>query len=117
MPVVRWNEVTEEGFTGGPVMPDNYNGSAQHTEQLRQNIARAQIAGSLVGKDFKSSMVFVPLLDKDVRTGTPLDYWELSRQIEDIRAKYAKAHGKADLEFASSASPRWWVTCSTACSR
>jgi predicted RND superfamily exporter protein len=27
MPVVRWNEVTEEGFTGGPVMPDNYSGS------------------------------------------------------------------------------------------
>ena len=28
-PAVRWTEVTEEGFRGGPVMPDNYDGSAQ----------------------------------------------------------------------------------------
>ena len=27
-PAVRWTEVTEEGFRGGPVMPDNYDGSA-----------------------------------------------------------------------------------------
>ena len=26
-PSVRWTEVTEEGFRGGPVMPDAYNGS------------------------------------------------------------------------------------------
>ncbi|HVL00412.1 MAG TPA: RND family transporter, partial [Dongiaceae bacterium] len=26
-PSVRWTEVTEEGFQGGPVMPDNYDGS------------------------------------------------------------------------------------------
>ena len=25
---MRWTEVTEEGFQGGPVMPDNYDGSA-----------------------------------------------------------------------------------------
>ena len=93
MPVVRWNEVTEEGFSGGPVMPDNYNGSAQHTEQLRQNIARAQLLGSLVGSDYKSSMIFVPLLDRDVRTGKALDYRELSAQLESIRSKYQKAEG------------------------
>ena len=26
-PAVRWSEVNEEGFVGGPVMPDNYDGS------------------------------------------------------------------------------------------
>ncbi|RJF98524.1 efflux RND transporter permease subunit [Noviherbaspirillum saxi] len=95
MPVVRWNEVTEEGFSGGPVMPDNYTGTPQNTEQLRQNIARAQLLGSLVGNDFKSSMIFVPLMDKDVRTGAALDYRELSGRLEAIRAKYANAHGAA----------------------
>ena len=31
-PAVRWTEVTEEGFRGGAVMPDSYNGSAQGVE-------------------------------------------------------------------------------------
>jgi len=38
-PAVRWTEVTEEGFRGGPVMPDNYDGSPKSVEQLKQNIA------------------------------------------------------------------------------
>ncbi|MBB3178488.1 RND family transporter [Variovorax sp. Sphag1AA] len=100
MPVVRWNEVTEEGLTGGPVMPDNYDGSPRSTEQLKLNIARAQIVGSLVGKDFRSSMIFVPLMEKDVRTGAALDYWELSRRLEDIRGRYANgADGSPQLEI------------------
>lgn len=99
MPVVRWNEVTEEGFMGGPVMPDNYSGTPQNIEQLRQNIARAQILGSLVGNDFKSSMIFVPLMDKDVRTGAALDYRELSQRLEAIRVKYAKAQDGAVISI------------------
>jgi len=38
MPVVRYNEVTEEGFAGGPVMPDTYDGSAASIEKLKQKI-------------------------------------------------------------------------------
>ena len=90
-PAVRWTEVTEEGFRGGPVMPDNYDGSAKATEQLRGNIARAGIVGSLVGNNFKSSMIVVPLLDKDPTTGQRIDYRVLSQQIENIRAKYEQA--------------------------
>src|SRR6266705_5509004 len=33
-PVVRWVEVTEEGFTGGPVLPNDYNGSTKSIEDL-----------------------------------------------------------------------------------
>ena len=39
-PAVRWTEVTEEGFRGGAVMPDSYNGSPQTVEQLKQNVAK-----------------------------------------------------------------------------
>jgi predicted RND superfamily exporter protein len=100
MPVVRWNEVTEEGFTGGPVMPDNYSGTLQDIDLLRQNIARAQILGSLVGTDYKSSMIFLPLMDKDVRTGKSLDYRELSRRLETIRVKYATIeNAKLDIRI------------------
>ncbi len=94
-PAVRWTEVTEEGFRGGPVMPDNYDGSPKATEQLRGNIARAGIVGSLVANNFKSSMIVVPLLDKDPATGQRIDYSALSRQIEDIRARHEhSADGK-----------------------
>jgi predicted RND superfamily exporter protein len=99
MPVVRWNEVTEEGFAGGPVMPDNYTGSQASTDALRQNIGRAQLLGNLVGTDFRSSMIFVPLLDKDIITGQPLDYWELSKRLEGIRAQFSGTQGSADLDI------------------
>ncbi len=98
MPVVRWNEVTEEGFTGGPVMPDNYTGTPQNIEQLRQNIARAQILGSLVGNDYKSSMIFVPLVDKDA-SGKVLDSWDLAKRLESVRAKYNGKHESADVDI------------------
>ena len=95
-PAVRWTEVTEDGFRGGPVMPDGYDGSPQAVEQLKQNIARSGIVGSLVANNYKSSMIFVPLLDKDPRTGQRIDYHGLSRVLEEkIRAKYELAQ---DLE-------------------
>src|SRR5215510_4228601 len=87
-PGVRWTEVTEEGFRGGPVMPDNYDGSPQAIEQLRGNIARSGLVGSLVGNDFKSSMIVVPLLDQDPTTGQRIDYRALSHAIDDIRARH-----------------------------
>ena len=82
-PNVRWNEVTEEGFQGGPVMPDTYDGSARSVEQLKLNIARAGIVGSLVANNYQSTMIFVPLLDKDPVTNQPIDYAVLSHNLEN----------------------------------
>jgi len=91
-PAVRWTEVTEEGFTGGPVMPDSYDGSAKSVDLLRLNINRSGIVGQLVANDFKSSMVFVPLLDKDTLTGQRIDYAKLSHALEDnVRRKFEVA--------------------------
>ena len=81
-PSVRWTEVTEEGFQGGPAMPDGYDGSARSVEQLKINIARSGIVGSLVGNNYKSTMIFVPLLDKDPATGEAIDYRQLARAID-----------------------------------
>ena len=93
-PAVRWTEVTEEGFQGGPVMPDSYDGSPATVEQLRMNIARSGIVGSLVGNNFRSSMIFVPLLEKDPASGLPVDYHAFSRVIEDkLRARYEGQDG------------------------
>ncbi len=89
LPSVRWTEVTEEGFQGGPVMPDAYDGSPASVEQLKRNIRRSGVVGSLVADDMRSTLVFVPLLERDPATGKPIDYTKLSAALEEIRARYA----------------------------
>jgi predicted RND superfamily exporter protein len=97
-PGVRWTEVTEEGFRGGPVMPDAYDGSAASNEQLRANIARAGIVGSLVGNDDRSSMLVVPLMDRDPQTGARLDVRALAETLEQLRTR-AEADGKVKVHI------------------
>ncbi len=98
-PGVRWAEVTEEGFQGGPVMPDGYDGSPAAREKLRHNIARAQLVGSLVGSDFQSSVIVVPLLERDARSGEALDYRALSARLEALRTRFEGAEGGGRLKL------------------
>lgn len=83
MPIVRWREVTETGINGGPVMPATFNGSPESLAQLKSNIARAGLMGSLIANDMKSSMISVPLLSVNAQTGEPLDYRALSHGLEE----------------------------------
>lgn len=92
MPVVRWTEITAEGYKGGAVMPDSYDGSPAAIAELRTNIERSGIVGSLVATDQKSCMIFVPLLDRDGATGRPLDYRAFRDAIDRIRTDF-KARG------------------------
>ncbi|VVP75122.1 hypothetical protein PS938_00145 [Pseudomonas fluorescens] len=87
-PATRWIGVTEEGFDGGPVIPDDYDGSAKSLDQVRQNVDRSGEVGRLVASNFKSSIVLLPLQDITSDDGKPLDYNALSGQLEQIRAKY-----------------------------
>lgn len=86
-PSTRWTGVTEEGLEGGPVIPDGYDGAPQSLQKLQANIARSGEIGQLVARDAKSTVLFVPLLDKD-QSGAPLDYARFAQQLEEIRAKY-----------------------------
>ncbi|SEQ88884.1 hypothetical protein SAMN03080615_03106 [Amphritea atlantica] len=88
-PNVRWTEVTEEGFVGGPVIPPDYDGSPESLEQIKLNILRSGQVGRLVANDFRSAIVQVPLFDKHPDTGEKLDYQVLSQQLETlIRDRY-----------------------------
>ncbi|MDO6564899.1 MMPL family transporter [Amphritea sp. 1_MG-2023] len=88
-PNVRWTEVTEDGFVGGPVIPPEYDGSAASLEQVKLNILRSGQVGRLVANDFRSAIVQVPLFDKHPDSGEKLDYQALSQQLETlIRDKY-----------------------------
>lgn len=85
----RWLEVTEEGFDGGPVIQDDYDGSPQSLQQVRINVLKSGKVGTLVAGNFKSSIVFAPLVDVDLDTGKPLNYQKFSTDLETlIRDKY-----------------------------
>ena len=84
----RWVAVSEEGLDGDTVMNDRYDGSPGAMAEVRANVERSGEIGQLVASDFQSSIIYVPLLDKDPRTGAALDYAELSQRIEALRAKH-----------------------------
>jgi predicted RND superfamily exporter protein len=86
MPVVRWTEVTEEGFRGGPVMPDTYDGSARAISDLRLNVSRAGLRANLVANDQRSAMIVAPLLERYADTGKAIDYRQLYHQLETLRS-------------------------------
>ena len=86
-PSTRWVGVTEEGLEGGPVIPDGYDGSAKSLEQLRANIARSGEIGQIVALDTKSTVIYVPLLQKN-EAGQSLDYAAFSERLSRLRAKY-----------------------------
>ncbi|EMP57079.1 transporter [Marinobacter santoriniensis NKSG1] len=97
---VRWVEVTEQGFQGGTVIPDNYDGSHQSLEQLRQNVLRSSEVGRLVSDNFKSTIVYAPLYEKNPETGEPLDYAEFSRQLEEkVRQKYEAQNPNVEIHI------------------
>ncbi|GAA0771475.1 MMPL family transporter [Ideonella azotifigens] len=85
---VRWSAVTEDGVDGGAVIPEDYDGSERTLQQVRLNVERSGEIGQLVAADFRSSIIFVPLLDKDPQTAKKLDYRKFSEGLEEIRAKY-----------------------------
>ncbi len=81
-----WRQVTPDGLTGGSVIDQDYDGSPAKIAEVNTHIQNAGIIGQLVGLDYKSTVIYVPLL---LKTGnTPLDYGLLARNINAIAAKY-----------------------------
>jgi uncharacterized protein len=87
-PNTRWVAVTEEGLDGNTVMGDSYDGSPEALAEVRANVERSGEIGQIVAGDAKSSIVFVPLLGANPQTGQGLDYGELGRRLESLRARY-----------------------------
>lgn len=87
-PAVRWTGVTEDGLDGGPVIPDDYDGSPASLEQVRINVERSGEIGQLVAANYQSSIILVPLQERIAETGERIDYHALSQRIEELRSKY-----------------------------
>jgi len=88
-PNVRWGEVTEEGFTGGTVVPDDYDGSPESLQKVRANIMKSGEVGNLVANNFRSTIIIAPLMEVHPETGEPLKFGDISLQLEElVRDKY-----------------------------
>jgi predicted RND superfamily exporter protein len=85
----RWVAVTPDGLSSGPVIFDQFSGSKSDLDVVRKNIEESGQIGQLVSPDFTSSMIYVPLLERNNLTGKPLDYGDLARRLNAIRDKYA----------------------------
>lgn len=104
-PSVRWTEVTEEGFAGGEVIPQSYDGSQKSLDTLRNNVLKSGQVGRLVSNNFKSSIVDVPLQEfypdpNDQSKLLPLDYRQFSHQLEEkIRDKYEAQNPNVEIHI------------------
>lgn len=90
-PTVRWIAVTAQGFDGGPVIGQDYDGSLQSIAKVRQNVERSGEIGQIVAPDLRSSMIYVPLLSSDGASG-PLDYGALAGKLDNVRSTFQDAN-------------------------
>jgi len=88
-PNVRFTEVVEDGIAGGNVVPANFDFTAAGLADVRKNIFKSNIIGRLVANDFSGALVSAHLLECNPNTGEKLDYGNVARQFEKIRAKYS----------------------------
>lgn len=87
-PNILYVEVQPTGLSGSTVVPANYEPTPEMMKQLRSNVAKANIVGRLVSEDQRAAMVVAELLERDPVTGEAIDYTEVGRKLEEIRAKY-----------------------------
>jgi predicted RND superfamily exporter protein len=87
-PNVDYVFVNEEGFAGHRVVEPDFKPSPESIEQVRRNLLVSQHVGRLVSHDFRGALIRAELVDKDPATGKPLDYSDVAKALEQIRAKY-----------------------------
>lgn len=99
-PNVRWVEVTEQGFQGGTVIPDGYDGSANSLAKLRQNVLRSGDGIRLMADNFQSTLIYAPLMETNPETGESLDYKAFSQELEaKIRDKYEAQNPNIEIHI------------------
>ncbi len=87
-PNTRFIEVVEEGFAGGNVIPATFQGTDQDLATVRANVQKSNEVGRTVASDFSGALVATGLLEIDPSTGKKLSYFEISRALDQLRAKY-----------------------------
>lgn len=87
-PNVRYNEVVEEGFKSGNIVPADFSGKPEEMETVRKNILKSDWVGRIVSTDMSATLVVATLADRDPDTGNKLDLRDVGAKLEELRAKY-----------------------------
>ncbi|MGH6959245.1 MAG: efflux RND transporter permease subunit, partial [Dongiaceae bacterium] len=88
-PDVRFLEVVEGGFSGGNVIPAEYQPTPAMFALVRANVGKGGHVGRYTTKDQRGAMIFAELLEVDPVTGQKLDYKDAAAKLEaEIRGKY-----------------------------
>ena len=91
-PNVRFVEIVEGGFSGGNVVPAEFQPTPEMLADVRQNILKSGQVGRLVANDFSAALVSAQLVEVDPATGAKLDYLAVSKRLEtEIRQKFQVA--------------------------
>ena len=64
-PNVRYTEVVEDGFSGGNVIPPDFQPTPEGLARVRQNVIKSGKIGQLVANDFTGAIVSAQLLEVD----------------------------------------------------
>jgi uncharacterized protein len=88
-PSTRFVEVVEDGFAGGPVIPADFQPTAEGLAVVKSNIEKAGIVGRMVSDDYHCAMVKTSLMEINPETGEKLDTLKMAQQLEqEIRQKF-----------------------------
>ncbi len=83
-PNVRWIDVTKDGFVGGEVIPNSYDGGAASLDKLKRNVLRSGQVGMLVADDFRSTMINAPLIEG------LFNYRDISHQLDALQQQFGQ---------------------------
>ncbi|WP_240002531.1 efflux RND transporter permease subunit [Oleisolibacter albus] len=87
-PNVRFIEIVEDGFAGGNVIPAEFQPNEEWLPIVRENVLKSGQVGRLVAEDFTAALVSAQLVERDPRTGDKLDYLDVAKRLEAIRAEF-----------------------------
>nr|WP_040459276.1 efflux RND transporter permease subunit [Gayadomonas joobiniege] len=91
-PAVRYTEIVEEGFTGGPVISADFDYSEKSLQKVSRNVEKSGQIGRLVSNDGACAMVQGVLLDINPETQQPVDTIKFAQHLEsDLRQSLATA--------------------------
>ena len=89
-PNVRYLEVIEDGFAGGPVIPSDFQPTPAGLDKVRANIIKSGQSGQLVATDFSGALISAHLMQIDPTTGEKIDYLRVASLLEKrIRDKFS----------------------------